>query len=113
MAALLAALMLPSAAALAQDDYEELPLPLERGVYLQVAGLAAFETFGSTEFGATSGKNTGGFSVRAGLRTSKWSSVEAQFEWIAGMDTTRQLSGDWFAISWRASAHDAIHGCER
>ena len=48
LATLLAAVILPSAAALAQDDYEELPQTLERGMYLQLSGIGAFQTFGST-----------------------------------------------------------------
>ena len=91
LATLLAAVILPSAAALAQDDYEELPQVLERSVYLQLSGIGAFQTFGSTV-----GNDSGGLNFRVGFRASQWWSVEAAFEWVAGMAPDGNTSGgDW------------------
>lgn len=95
--ALLALLMMPSGAAFAQD-YEDLPQTLERSLYLQVAGLIAFENFDS----GRSGKNSGGFSMRVGLRTAAWGAVEAQFEWVRGMEPDGNDAGDDWTTTFNA-----------
>jgi len=59
LVALLVAFVLPSTAALAQDEWEEIPQRLERSIYLQLGGVVGFENFDGV-----SGKNSGGVHLR-------------------------------------------------
>jgi opacity protein-like surface antigen len=75
------AALLVSTAALAQDEEEE-KLWNENGIYVQLAG-----TYGIEEFGDDiAGDDSLGLNVRAGLRAARWLSIEAEFEWLSGMD---------------------------
>ena len=105
LVALLAALMLPSAAALAQD-YEEIPQVLESGMYVQLGGVGAIEQFDE------GGKNSGGLDVIVGLRVGEeppsWGAVEAQFEWLEGMEPDGNTSGDDWTTTFIRGAPDAM-----
>ena len=99
LAALLAALVLPSGAALAQDEYVEPEQTLEKSLYLQLGGQGNFDLFGDS----VSGQNSGGINLRVGLRTATWMALEAQFEWVHGMEPDGNRSGDdWTTtFNWR------------
>ena len=79
--ALVAAALLVSTAALAQDEEEE-KLWNENGIYVQLAGTYAIEEFGDD----IAGDDSLGLNVRAGLRAARWLSIEGEFEWLSGMD---------------------------
>jgi hypothetical protein len=98
LAALLVALVLPSGAALAKDEYEDPEQTLEKSMYLQLGGQGNFDLFG-----ATTGQNSGGINIRAGLRSASWMAIEAQFEWVHGMEPDGNRSGDdWTTtFNWR------------
>ena len=91
--ALAAAALLVSTAALAQDEEEE-KLWNENGIYLQLAG-----TYGIEEFGDDiSGDDSLGLNVRAGLRVARWLAIEAEYEWLSGMDPYGiSQTSDWAA----------------
>ncbi len=91
LVALLVAFVLPSTAALAQDEWEEIPQRLERSIYLQLGGVVGFENFDGV-----SGKNSGGVEVRVGLRSSQWLSIEVHYQWLSGMEPAGNDTGsDW------------------
>ena len=100
---LLAALVWPSASAFAQ--YEDVPQRFERSLYLQLNGLLALPQFGDGDgltVPDTTGSTSGGLGIRVGLRSSGWGAIEAQFEWVHGMDPNGNTSGDDWTTTFNA-----------
>ena len=100
---LLAALVWPSASAFAQ--YEDIPQRFERSLYLQLNGLLALPQFSDGDgvtIPDTTGSTSGGLGVRVGLRSSGWGAIEAQFEWVHGMDPNGNTSGDDWTTTFNA-----------
>ena len=82
-----------STAVLADEDDDE-KMWIENGIYVQLAG-----TYGVEEFGDDiSGDDSLGLNVRVGLRTARWLALEAEYEWLSGMDPYGiSQTSDWAA----------------
>ena len=89
--------------ALAEDEAEH--QWMETSIYVQAAGVFAFEEFEK----GNGGSNSLGFNLAAGLRIAPWLAGEVQFEWLDGMDphpanTTKPGGVNW-ATTFNARAY--------
>ena len=81
-----ALLLVASASASAQYDYEDETDYARDGFYLGLSGVAAFEDFKNT--GGASIDDSLGLNFRGGYRFHPHLAAEAQFEWIEGFDVS-------------------------
>jgi len=87
------------------DDEEIEHQWMDTSIYVQAAGMVAFEEFKK----GIGGNNSLGFDLVAGLRMTPWLAAEVQFEWVSKMnpypENSREAGGDNWATTFNARAY--------